>query len=150
MNTTTLRWPAFIIALVLAFVVISWWSFDRAFSRVSPVSDPHYYSHGLKYNSSNIELQAAQALQWTVTPTVQGRVLSLRVTDAGQGAVTGGHGSIALQSDGQGQAETLPLTESGQGLYTVSIPAGLPATLTASLTLSREQARVQRRLLISL
>ena len=60
-NTENSRWPAFIILLVLTFVVFSWWSLQRAASGVSAVSDPNYYSHGLKYNSTNIEIQTAQA-----------------------------------------------------------------------------------------
>lgn len=152
MTTENLRWPAFIIALVLCFVIFSWWSLERAASGVSAVSDPNYYSHGLKYNSTNIEIQTAQALSWTVTPTVKGRELTVAVADAMQVGVSGAKGAITVQpeSTGQGILPPLSLMESGQGLYTVTIPANLPLTFSANLSLSKGQATVQRRLLVNL
>lgn len=152
MNTDTIRWPAFLITLVLSFVAISWWSLQRAASGVSPVSDPKYYSHGLKYNSTNIEIQTAQALKWVVTSTVKGRELTVQVQDAKQEGISGAKGALTVQAEGADQRALppWPLTESGQGRYTVSIPAELPRTFSASLTLSKDQATVQRRLLINL
>ena len=152
MNTKNIRWPAFIITLVLAFAAFSWWSLQRASSGVSPVSDPNYYSHGLKYNSTNIEIQTAQALRWTVTPKVKGRVLTVQVVDLSQVGISGAKGAITVQPESAGQSPLppLPLTDSGQGLYTLTIPANLPRTLSANLTLTRDQATVQRRLLINL
>jgi len=150
MNTTNIRWPVFIIALVLAFAVISWWSLQRAASGVSAVSDPNYYSHGLKYNCTSIEIQTARSLSWEVTSKVKGRELLVQVDDAKQDGIAGGHGAIAVQQEGAGPETSLPLTGSGQGLYTVTIPANLPRTFAANLTLTKDQATVQRRLLISL
>lgn len=152
MNTANIRWPSFIITLALAFVAFSWWSLERAASGVSPVSDPNYYSHGLKYNNTNLEIQTAQALQWTVTPKVKGRALTVLVADAGQVGISGGHGEVTVQFEGVEQSPLPPLAliDRGQGLYTVDIPASLPRTLSANLTLTKDQATVQRRLLITL
>jgi hypothetical protein len=152
MNAENSRWPAFIIALIVTFVAFSCWSLQRAASGVSAVSDSKYYSHGLKYNATNIEIQTAQALRWTVTPKVQGRVLTVQVEDAEQVGVSGANGFITVQPDSaeQGPVESLPLLESGQGLYMLSVPAKLPKTFSASLTLTKDQATVQRRLLINL
>jgi len=152
MNAMNTRWPVFIITLGLAFVAFSWWSLERAASGVSPVSDPNYYSHGLKYNSTNLEIQTAEALQWTVTPTVKGRALTVQVNDAKQVGISGGYGALTVQFEGAGQSPLppLPLMDGGQGLYAVTIPAGLPRTLSANLTLTKDQATVQRRLLINM
>lgn len=154
MNTMTkdLHWPTFIITIFVLFLAFSWWSLERAASRVSPVSDPNYYRHGLKYNSTSIEIQTAQALRWTVTPQLKGRLLSVQVADAEQVGISGAQGTVTFQREGDGAspAPPLPLTDSGHGLYTVNLPTGLPATLTASLSLTKDQATVQRRLLINL
>jgi len=150
MHTTITRWPAFLITLVLAFAVISWWSLERAASGVSAVSDPDYYHHGLHYNSSNREMQAAQNQGWTVTPQVAGRVLTIQVDDARQTGVPGCQGAISLATGGQTPQPPLPLVDAGQGLYKVTMPANLPPTLAANLTLSKDRATIQQRLLINL
>jgi len=152
MNTTANRWPTFIISIVLAFGAISWWSLDRAASGVSSVSDANYYSHGLKYNSTNLEIQTAQALGWTITPEVQGRRLTIQVSDAKENGISGCQGLIALSPETVEQKDLPPLalTDAGQGLYTAEIPPELPTTFTASLSLRKGQATVQRRLLINL
>lgn len=149
MNTTANRWPAFIISIVLAFVAISWWSFERAASGVSAVSDPDYYHHGLKYNHTSLENQSALDLGWTVTPAVQGRRLTIRIADESKTGISGGQGLISLSPETTGQ-EALPLRDEGQGLYTVEIPAALPKTFNASLSLRKGQAAVERRLLINI
>jgi len=152
MNTTTLRWPTFLVALFLTFIVFSWWSLQRAAFGVSPVSDANYYRHGLKYNNASVELQAAQALHWRLTPQVKGRVLTVRVVDGREAPVSGASGELTLQAEGgQGKlAGPMALTASGPGNYTVTLPAGVPRQVAATLTLSREQATLQRRLLINL
>lgn len=150
MHTTTNRWPAFLITLVLAFTAISWWSLERAASGVSAVSDPDYYHHGLHYNSSNRELQAAHSQGWTITPQVEGRLLTIQVDDARLAGVPGCQGAITLAAGGQTPLPPLPLADSGQGLYTVTMPADLPPTLAATLTLSKDVATIQHRLLINL
>ena len=152
MNTTNIRWPAFLITLGLAFAAFSWWSLERAASGVSPVSDPNYYSHGLKYNSTNIEIQAAQALRWTLSSTLVGRVLAVHIEDANKLGISGATGTLIIQADGSmtRPLPPLPLTDNGQGSYRVTIPASLPRTLSANLTLSKDQAPVQRRLLLNL
>jgi len=152
MNIENMRWPAFLIGLVLSFCLFSWWMMSRAISGVSPVSDPNYYSHGLKYNNTSIEIQTAQALRWKITPMVQGRVLTVQVIDAQESAVNGVQGSVAVQFEGAEQSPlpALSLSDNGQGLYAVTLPASLPRTFSASLTLRKDQATVHRRLLINL
>ncbi|MDD5758101.1 MAG: FixH family protein [Desulfobulbaceae bacterium] len=152
MNTENIRWPAFIVCLVVSFCLFSWWTMNRAISGVSPVSDPNYYSHGLKYNNTSIEIQTAQALSWTITPKVKGRVLTVQVVDAQESAVSGLQGSVAAQFEGarQGPLSELSLSDNGQGLYAVTLPSSLPRTFSANLTMKKDQATVNRRLLINL
>lgn len=152
MNTTTARWPAFIIAIVLAFAAFTWWSFSRAASGVSAVTDPDYYSHGLKYNATTLEQQAGEALGWTVSHQVAGRVLTMRVADDHQQGIAGCRGEITFPPQGTAAPPlpSLEVTEIGGGIYQAEIPASLPRTLDASLTISKGQAMIQRRLLLAL
>ncbi len=148
-HTTISRWPAFIISLALAFAIFTWWSLTRAASSVSPVTDSGYYQHGLEYNDTHHELLAAETMGWQILPQVNGRRLTIQVEDGRQAGVPGGRGFIAVQAEA-GQPTPLPLTDAGQGRYTVDLPAGLPSTVAADLTLSKGQATLQRRLLIAL
>lgn len=152
MNTTAARWPALIIALVLAFAAFSWWSFILAASGVSAVTDPDYYSHGLKYNGTALERKAGEALGWRVSQQVAGRVLTMRVEDAQQQGIPGCQGVITFAGDGAGPQPLPPLavTEIGAGRYRAEIPAALPQTLAATLTISKGQALIQRRLILAL
>lgn len=152
MNTTTVRWPAFIIALVLAFAAFSWWSFLRASSGVSAVTDPEYYSHGLRYNGTALEREAGEALGWRIHQRVAGRVLTMRVEDAHQQGVPGCRGVITFP-DERSAARPLPpleVSELGAGRYRAEIPATLPQTLAATLTITKGQATLQRRLILAL
>ncbi len=151
MNTTA-RWPAFIIALVLAFAAFSWWSFIQAASGVSAVTDPDYYSHGLKYNGTALEREAGAALGWRVSQQVAGRVLTMRVEDAHQQGIPGCQGVITFAGEGTGAQPLPPLevTEIGGGLYRAEIQAALPQTLAATLTINKGQAMIQRRLILAL
>lgn len=153
MNTATLRWPAFLIALFLTFVVFSWWSLQRAALGVSSVTDANYYRHGLKYNSASVELQAGQALHWRLSPQLAGRRLTVRVVDGQEAPVSGASGELTLQPEGARPGAVTPplaLTSSGPGSYTVTLPDDVPRQVAANLTLSRDQVTVQRRLLINL
>jgi nitrogen fixation protein FixH len=149
---TTVRWPAFIITLVLAFTAFTWWSFIRAAAGVSAVTDPDYYSHGLKYNSTTLEQQAGEALGWTVRQQVAGRRLTIRVEDSHQVGIPGCQGAITFPGEGTGASPLPPLavTEIGAGLYQADIPATLPQTLMTTLTIGKGQAMVHRRLLLAL
>ena len=149
MNNKIIPWPAFIIALALAFATFTWWSLTQAASRVSAVTDSGYYSHGLTYNSTSHELLAAEAMGWKIRPQVAGRHLTIRIEDAQQEGVPGLQGLLTLQAEAAKQ-KVLPLNDAGLGRYTIDLPAGLPAILNANLTLSKEQASLQRRLLIAL
>jgi len=152
MNSTC-RWPAFLIALCLAFVVFSWWSLQRAASGVSSVTDANYYRHGLKYNRASVELQAGQALHWQLSPQLEGRRLTVQVVDDRQTPVSGASGELTLQPEGTRPGAVPPplkLTSSGPGSYTVTLPDGVCQQVAANLTLTRDQVTVQRRLLINL
>ena len=152
MKITIARWPAFIVDLMLAFAAITCWSLERAISGVSPVIDANYYSHGLRYNNTNLELQTARARGWSINPQLDGRRLTINVQDAHQQGIKGCLGLITVltKSADQEAMSSLTMTDKGDGNYTVEIPNGLPSPVAASLTLNKDQATVQRQLLLSL
>lgn len=149
MDAKIIRWPAFIVGLGLAFAAFSWWSLTRAASNVSAVTDSGYYHHGLAYDSISRGLLAAEALGWEINPRVNGRRLTIQVDDARHAAVSGAHGFISVHEESAAPG-SLPMTDAGQGRYTVDLPAGLSSPLAATLTLAKDGATLQRRLLIAL
>lgn len=150
-NKNSAHWPFFILALVSAFVVFSWWSFDRAASGVSPISDPDYYAHGLKYHSSTLDAQTAASSGWSITPRLEGRTLTIKVADSRQNIILGCQAVIAFPSDSTKKSAIMPLTLSdiGNGHYSGTLPEGLPPSVSATLTLSKNQATTQRQILIN-
>ena len=152
MNLSTVRWPAFLVCLFLAFAAITCWSLERAVSEVSPVVDPNYYSHGLRYNSSALELQTARALGWRIDPELDKGVLTIRVQDEHKVGIAGCRGHLTLLTKTPERETVNPLTmiDRGNGRYTVEIPPDLPTPVAASLTLTKDQATVQRQMFLSL
>jgi len=146
------RWPAFIIVLIAGFAAFSWWSIDRAASQVSAVSDPDYYAHGLKYHSASLDAKASATAGWTVTPQLAGKALIIEVRDATHQAIAGCQAIITFppgQTAARMPIAPIALTDTGDGRYSGTLPAGLPTSVSATLTLNKDQATAQRQILIN-
>lgn len=146
------RWPIFLITLILAFIAFTWWSLDRAASEVSPVTDPDYYNHGLRYNHTQHERRGQEAREWAISQELSGRRLTIRVADGHQQGILGCQGSITFAAGGADQEATPPLklTEAGVGLYTAEIPDSQTKALPATLTLRKGEATLEQKLIIAL
>ncbi|MDF1578179.1 MAG: FixH family protein [Desulfurivibrionaceae bacterium] len=141
-------WPWLVIVIGVSFLAISGWSVYRAVTGGSRVTDPAYYSHGLKYNRTRIEERAAEALGWQLSTAMTADRLLVRLASAGAGPVSGCRGELLIFTGAK--RLTLALTEKEAGLYSVELPVSLTGSLTGDLTLQRDGARLSRRLLINL
>lgn len=146
---TPSRWPWLIIFLFAGFVLISGWSFYRAAKESSAVTDRDYYSHGLRYNQTLLERQAAASAGWRATPQLQGRLLTILLHDGDQRGVAGAVGTLTLLGAGRSAPRQLPLLEAGPGDYRAQIPDDLLGEQTAEITFQRDGARLNQRLILA-
>ena len=143
------RWPWLIIALFAGFVVISGWSFYRAAKGGSAVTDRDYYSHGLRYNQTLLERQAAASLGWQTTSQLEGRLLTIRLRDRDQRGVAGAAGTLILLGSGSAPPTELALRETEPGTYRAHVPDGLHGEQAAEIAFQRDGARLSQRLLLA-
>jgi len=143
-------WPQLIVILVGSFLVLGGWSFYRAARGASAVTDANYYSHGLRYNQTLLERNAAASLGWQTAVTLAGRDLQVVLTDRTQRPVTAASGMLTLQDGSRGDALRLALREETGGIYRGALPYHLRGECTAQLDFEQSGARLSRRLLLSL
>ncbi len=139
-----------ILLMIGGFILFLAWSAFQAAGLGSKVTDPDYYSKGLKYNTTQVEKRAAEVLGWNVETRLKGRKLEIRLTDQKGEDVTGAGGSLYLAIPGTAENIHLPLQEVTSGLYKVSFKDNISGSIQARLELEREGARLYRLLLLNL
>lgn len=151
MTVSLLRgfWPRLLLLLALLFAGITGWSIYRAATQVSAVTDAGYYSHGLKYNHTRVEQQAAESLGWALSTNLEDRRLQVRLHDREGKAVAGASGDVTLYAVRSGNPTILPLVELSPGHYTTRLPAELRGEISARLQLVRDGAQLNRSLLFN-
>jgi nitrogen fixation protein FixH len=143
-------WPLLVLSLVAGFLALSAWSFHRAARDASPVTDADYYSHGLRYNQTRLEQEAAASLGWQTRASLAGRQLRITLTDRSQQPVTAARGSLTLIDGIRGAVLALPLQETSGGVYQGDLPTTLHGEYTAQIELEINGSRVNQRLLLAL
>jgi nitrogen fixation protein FixH len=143
-------WLWLIFALMAGFVLMSTWSFYRAAKGTSAVTDRDYYSHGLRYNQTLLERQAAASLGWQVVTQLDGRILTIRLHDRDQRGVTGATGTLTLLGAGPLSNQEFVLREIAAGSYQTELPVALHGQLSAEMAFHRDGARLSKRLLFAL
>lgn len=143
-------YPYFIVLLLGTFLVFLFWSGNRAATRGSRITDPDYYSKGLKYNTTLVEKKAASVLGWQLHSNLQDYHLRVTLLDSDHQPVTGAHGILLLHDAKHNRSESHTLQESSAGLYQLLLPTQLSGQLQARIEFECDGARLNRQLLISL
>lgn len=142
-------WPSLLLLLGLCFIGVTGWSIYRATTQVSGVTDAGYYSHGLKYNNTRDEQQAAESLGWSLSTTLEERRLQVRLQDRDGQPVAGASGEVTLYLVRSGNPTILPLVELAPGHYTTRLPMELRGEISARLQLVRDGAQLSRSLMFN-
>ncbi len=138
-------WP--LPLLLAAFLAITFWSVYRAAVGVSAITDPQYYSHGLRYEDTLLEQRAAAAQGWSLAARLDGDELTVILADAEDTPLRGATCELLLQPEGR--PLRYRLGERAPGRYTAQLPpATTAATLQATLDCRLAGAAVHRTLLI--
>lgn len=132
------------------FLLLMTWSLITAGQRGSAVTDRDYYSHGLRYNQTDLERQAAVTLGWTTTIDLQGNQLIISLSDRSHQAVTNAGGHLTLAGTDHQADLRLALHEARPGTYRTELPTGLHGERPARIVFERDGARLNKRLLLSL
>ena len=147
-KSATIFWPSAIVLLIFFFLSLTAWSIHRATIGVSSVTNPRYYSHGLKYNQTLVEKEAATALGWNLETSLDGRTLLFHLSDSSGQAVSGAQGGITL-FDAERQSNHA-LRETAPGIYVTEIPVDPGTHVSARIDLRRRGASLSRALLLNL
>jgi len=144
------RWPWLLLMLAAFFVLITGWSVQRAGIAGSRVLDRDYYSHGLKYNQTMLEKQAAAALGWQLAAAIEGELLTARLHDQEQRPVSGGNGMIMIRrrTGRDYRAGEIALNEVAAGVYQGRLPTDGTDELDLTLVIRRQGAEIRRRMLV--
>lgn len=142
-------WSFLLLLLALMFISVTGWSIYRASTQVSGVTDANYYSHGLKYNNTRVEQQAAEGLGWSLNTTLEERRLQVHLQDRAGQAITGASGELTLFLVRSGNPTILPLVELSAGHYTTRLPSELRGEITARLQMVRDGAQLSRSLMFN-
>jgi len=152
MKQHTNYWIGGLIMLGLFFVLITGWSIFTASSGVSSVVDPYYYDHGLKYNNSEVERNAAAVMDWNIDVRVIERLVTINLQKASQDPVSGCRGQLSLHSPKSDikQVASLELKELSPGIYAVQLPINIAGTVPAELVLGKDNILIRRSILLNI
>ena len=114
--------------------------------QVTPVTDPDYYRHGLLYGKTSSGLKNP-GLQWTLSASLSGGDLVVRVKDA-EGAPVG-NGTLRLEiKRGGSSAKPFLLREVAPGLFRVPRPVSPQGELHGMLHFSRGEGTATRKVVL--
>lgn len=148
--TRATRAPWLLILIGSGFLILTGWSIFLASQRSSGVTDPDYYSHGLRYNETQLEQRTAASLGWRTDIELSGRRLTIQLRDRDQRPVSQAGGRLQLGGSGAQPTLDIVLTETQPGSYLATLPETLHGEQSAEISFLRDGARLSKRLLLSL
>ncbi len=148
MHAKPKTFPLSIATLLALFIVFLAWSARQATTDGARITDRDYYSKGLRYNDSQVERKAAMALGWQIGSSLEGRMLTLVLSDSTRQPVA--HAEVILTLLLPGQHRQFPLREVTPGSYRITLPADLGGEVPARCSIQAGGARLERQMLINL
>lgn len=150
MTDKTNPWFRILLLIGCGFLALTAWSVYRASHDTSGVVDRDYYSHGLRYNQSRLEQQAAVSRGWTTRIELDGNRLLVSLADRQGEPVPQAKAELVLFDTASTKGSSRPLQEISPGRYQGDIPGDLQGETPAEIRFDRQGARLSRRLLLSL
>lgn len=143
-------YPLLIVVLLGAFVLFLAWSARQAATHGSRVSDPEYYSKGLKYNHTRVEERAAASRGWQLETRIVGHKLEFSLHAASGKPLSRANGELTLFLPEQKKVLHLPAVENAPGRYQLELPAEAKGSLQAHVEFELQGARIYRQLLVNI
>lgn len=146
--TSKKPFPLYLALLLAAFIAFLGWSARQAATDGARITDRDYYSKGLRYNTSQLERQAASVLGWQVAIDLNERLLTLLLADRDGKPVDKAEIVLTLMTT---KAHIpLPLDEQNPGQYVTLLPESISGEVSARYNIQHQGASIERQLLINL
>jgi len=142
--------PLLITLAIGCFVLFLTWAGRQAATRGSEISDPAYYSKGLRYNTTQVEKRAASVLGWQLQVRRVAGDLLLELRDGDQRPVSGGEAQLQLFRKSASAPLEFELAEIAPGTYRFILPEQLHGEYRARFDFHKDGARLGRQLLLNL
>jgi nitrogen fixation protein FixH len=139
-----------ILLLLISFLLFSAWSARQAATRGSRISDPNYYSKGLKYNNTQVEERAAASRGWQLETEIKENRLHFKLTDNQGKPISQASGELTIFLGEENRVMRLQATEAQPGLYLLQLPGAINGSLQGRIEFEQQGARVSRQLLVNL
>lgn len=135
--------------LIGAFILFLAWAGRQSAMQVSQISDPAYYTEGLKYTHSQVEKQSATAQGWNFVTDIGAKRLVFTLRDKNKAPISKAQSELTLYVNAQKQTLWLHGVEKGAGRYVFDLPESLAGALPARIEFTRQGERLSQQLLIN-
>lgn len=141
-RTSSCRWQLAILLLLGVFLLGMGTTMFISVKRGSQVTDADYYQNGLNYDRTESGARNP-GLNWTMSATLAGSDLQVRVLDENGTPVPGGR--LLFQTVQAGEKEALPLAESAPGVFIAPWPTSGQTELRGVLLFTRGEASASQK-----
>lgn len=140
-------WKVTLALLVGVFLIGMASTLVIAARRVSAVTDADYYNHGLRYGRT-ASGSGNPGLGWTMSASLAGDELQVRVRDESGAPVSGGELKFVPKRSGALLSGTLMLAESTPGIFRAPRPVSPQGELQGTLRFTRGEAAASQKLVL--
>lgn len=136
------RWQLAIMLMLGVFLLGMGTTMIISVRRGSQVTDADYYQNGLNYDRTRSG-ERNPGLDWTMSASLSGRDLQVRVHDDKGALIPGGR--LLFRTVRAGEKEALPLAESAPGVFTAPWPTSGKQELRGVLLFTKGEASASQK-----
>jgi len=145
------NWVIFLVLLGFCFFCLMGWSFYRAGTHGSRVTDKEYTKHGHQYAQTAKEMATSSQLGWKAICEKKGKQLTVQLMQKEGLPVAGAEGRIEFMAPGSGTAlSTTEMKEIAAGFYIVDLPPLSGKEVTGNLSFRKGRILLRKRVMILL
>ncbi|WP_129127446.1 FixH family protein [Geomonas oryzae] len=142
LNTSPCRWQLSIVLMIAVFLLGMAGTMLMSMQRGAGVTDAQYYQNGLNYDRTKSGARNP-GLNWSMSASLAGRDLQVRVHDEKGAPITGG--ALQFRTEAVGNPSVLSLTEASPGVFVSPWPATGKAELRGLLVFTKGEASASRK-----
>lgn len=142
LNISPCRWQLSIVLMVAVFLLGMVVTMLMSMWRGAGVTDAQYYQNGLNYDRTKSGARNP-GLNWSMSASLAGRDLQVRVHDEKGAPITGG--ALQFRTEAVGSPTVLSLNEASPGVFVSPWPATGKAELKGLLVFTKGEATASRK-----